>query len=171
MAGRLTEIFNRPSIALARADADHLVASARSAGDFSLIDAITQCEDLLIRYGGHQAAAGFTVRNDLYAEVTRRLTAIANQQIGLFGPRTLPGNPPAEGHLDEILHPSMAELCARLEPFGKDNPVPRYLTRGVRVLNAGYVGANSQHLKLRVGSGQRSIDAPGLELSRPVGRV
>ena len=158
VAGRLNEIFNRPSIALARADADHLVASARSAGDFSLIDAISQCEDLLIRYGGHQAAAGFTVRNDLYAEVARRLTAIANQQIGLFGPEpSLEIH--AEGHLDEILHPSMAELCARLEPFGKDNPVPRYLTRGVRVLNAGYVGANSQHLKLRVGSGQRSIDA------------
>ena len=158
VAGRLTELFNRPSVALARADADHLVASARSVGDFSLIDAISQCEDLLVRFGGHQAAAGFTVRNENYPDVARRLTGIANTRMGLFGPEpSLEIH--AEGALDELLSPAMAELCARLEPFGKDNPVPRYLTRGVRVTNAGYVGANGQHLKLRISSGGRSIDA------------
>ena len=158
VAGRLTELFNRPSIALARADADHLVASARSAGDFSLINAISQCDDLLVRYGGHQAAAGFTVRNEHYNDVANRLTGIANAQIGLFGSEpSLEIH--AEGTLDELLSPAMAELCARLEPFGKDNPVPRYLTRGVRVTNAGYVGANGQHLKLQVSGGGRSIDA------------
>ncbi len=158
VAGRLSELFNRPSISLARADPDHLVASARSSGDFSLINAISQCDDLLVRYGGHQAAAGFTVRNDLYAEVVDRLTGIANAQMGLFGPEpSLEIH--AEGTLDELLSPSMAELCARLEPFGKDNPVPRYLTRQARVLNSGYVGANGQHLKLHVSSGSRSIDA------------
>lgn len=158
VAGRLAELFNRPSIALARADADHLVASARSVSDFSLIDAISQCEDLLVRYGGHQAAAGFTVRNENYPDVAHRLTGIANAQIGLFGPEpSLEIH--AEGSLDELLSPAMAELCSRLEPFGKDNPTPRYLTRGVRITNAGYVGANGRHLKLRVTGGGRSIDA------------
>ena len=158
VAGRLTELFNRPSVALARADADHLVASARSVGDFSLIDAISQCDDLLVKYGGHQAAAGFTVRNERYADVAGRLTGIANARMGLFGPEpSLEIH--AEGALDELLSPELAELCARLEPFGKDNPTPRYLTRSVRVTDAGYVGANGQHLKLRVSSGGRSIDA------------
>ncbi len=158
VAGRLAEMFNRPSIALARADADHLVASARSVANFSLIDAISQCADLLVRYGGHQAAAGFTVRNELYTDVAQRLTGIANAQIGLLGPEpSLEIH--AEGTLDELLSPEMAELCSRLEPFGKDNPTPLYLTRGVRVTNAGFVGSNGQHLKLRVSSGGRSIDA------------
>jgi len=158
VAGRLAELFNRPSVALARADADHLVASARSVDDFSLIDAISQCDDLLVKYGGHQAAAGFTVRNEHYAEVAGRLTGIANAQMGLFGPEpSLEIH--AEGALDELLSPAMADLCARLEPFGKDNPTPRYLTRGVKVTSAGYVGSNGQHLKLRVSSGGRSIDA------------
>lgn len=158
VAGRLTELFNRPAVALARADADHLVASARSIGDFSLINAISQCEDLLVRFGGHQAAAGFTVRKERYTEVADRLSGIANARLGLFAPEpSLEIH--AEGTLDELLAPAMADLCARLEPFGKDNPTPRYLTRGVRVANAGYVGSNGQHLKLRVGSGDRSIDA------------
>ena len=158
VAGRLTELFNRPAIALARADADHLVASARSVGGFSLINAISQCEDLLVRYGGHQAAAGFTVHNEQYGAVVDRLKGIANAEMGLFGPEpSLEIH--AEGTLNELLSPSMADLCTRLEPFGKDNPVPRYLTRGARVLTWGYVGANGQHLKLRVSSGGRDIDA------------
>lgn len=158
IAGRLAETFNRPAVALARADADHLVASARSAGDFNLIEAISQCRDLLVRYGGHQAAAGFTVRNDLLGQVSQRLTDIAKAELGLFEPEpTLQIH--AEGTLDELLTPELAQLCARLEPFGKDNPTPIYLTRRARVLSAGYVGAQGQHLKLHVSSGGRSVDA------------
>ena len=158
VAGRLAELFNRPAIALARADADHLVASARSAGDFNLIAAIAQCDELLVRFGGHQAAAGFTVSNNDYPSVAERLTAIANAEIGLFGPEpTLEIH--AEGSLDELLAPDLRQLCAQLEPFGKDNPAPRYLTRRARVQSWGYVGANRQHLKLQISSGDRAIDA------------
>ena len=158
IAGRLAETFNRPAVALARADADHLVASARSPGEFNLIAAISQCRDLLVRYGGHQAAAGFTVRNDLFAQVSQRLTDIAKAQLGLFEPEpTLQIH--AEGTLDELLSPELSRLCAQLEPFGKDNPTPVYLTRRARVLNAGYVGAQGQHLKLHVSSGGRTVDA------------
>ncbi|MXZ90687.1 MAG: single-stranded-DNA-specific exonuclease RecJ [Chloroflexi bacterium] len=158
IAGRLAETFNRPAVALARADADHLVASARSPGDFNLIAAISQCHDLLVRYGGHQAAAGFTVHNDLFAQVSQRLTDIAKAHLGLFEPEpTLQIH--AEGTLDELLSPELSRLCAQLEPFGKDNPTPVYLTRRARVLNAGYVGAQGQHLKLHVSSGGRTVDA------------
>lgn len=158
VAGRLAETFNRPAIALARADSDHLVASARSAGAFNLIDAIAQCQDLLVRYGGHQAAAGFTVRNADLPALSERLEGIANAALGLFSPEpTLAIH--AEGTLDELLSPELVRLCARLEPFGKDNPTPTYLTRRARVLNAGFVGKERQHLKLRVTGGSRTIDA------------
>lgn len=158
VASRLAETFNRPAIALALADADHLVASARSAGAFSLIDAIAQCQDLLVRYGGHQAAAGFTVRKADLPALTERLEGIANAALGLFGPEpTLAIH--AEGTLDELLSPELARLCARLEPFGKDNPTPLYLTRRARVLEAGFVGKERQHLKLLVRSGGRTSDA------------
>jgi single-stranded-DNA-specific exonuclease len=84
--------------------------------------------------------------------------AIADSELGLFGAEpTLEIH--AEGNLDEILDPEMVRLRERLEPFGKDNPTPRYLARRTRVLNWGYVGANSQHLKLQVSSGSRVMDA------------
>ena len=82
IAGRLAETFNRPAVALARADADHLVASARSPGNFNLIEAISQCGDLLVRYGGHAAAAGFTVRNEDFERASQRLQEIARVRDG-----------------------------------------------------------------------------------------
>ena len=160
VAARLTELFNRPAIALAQTDTEHLVASARSAGGFNLIEAISQCGDLLVRYGGHQAAAGFTVRMADLDAVTERLTGIANAQLGLFGPEPML-EIHAEGSLDEIISPELSALRGQLEPFGKDNPAPRYLTRRARVLSSGYVGANGQHLKLQVSSGDLSIEALG----------
>ncbi len=158
IAGRLAETFHRPAIALAHADAQHLVASARSAGGFNLIEAITQCGDLLVRYGGHQAAAGFTVHRDNLEPAAQRLTAIASAKMGLFAPEPVL-EIHAEGSLDELLSPELAHFCAQLQPFGKDNPVPLFLTRRARVLDCGYVGAQGQHLKLRVSSGGRTVDA------------
>lgn len=158
IAGRLSELFNRPAVALARADADHLVASARSPGHFNLIGAITECGDLLVRYGGHRAAAGFTVRNDQFPHVADRLESIARSETGLFDPEPVL-EIHAEGALDEFFDPGFTRFCQLLEPFGKDNPAPMLLTRRAKVLNAGYVGAQGQHLKLRVNSGGRTIDA------------
>ncbi len=158
IAGRLAETFNRPAIALARADDNHLVASARSAGAFNLIGAISQCQDLLVRYGGHAAAAGFTVRNEEFDSVSLRLQDIAKSTMGLFEPEPVL-EIHAEGSLDELLSQQLADFCARLEPFGKDNPTPVFLTRRARALDWGYVGAQGQHLKLRVSSGGRSVDA------------
>lgn len=158
IAGRLAETFNRPAVSLARADADHLVASARSPGNFNLIEGIAQCRDLLVRYGGHAAAAGFTVRNEQFERVAERLQEIAKSDMGLFEPEPVL-EIHAEGALDELLSPQLAALCAQLEPFGKDNPTPVFLTRRAQVLNWGYVGAQGQHLKLNVSSGGRSVDA------------
>ncbi len=158
IAGRLAETFNRPAVALARADADYLVASARSPGNFNLIEGISQCRDLLVRYGGHAAAAGFTVRNDQFERVAQRLREIAKSDMGLFEPEPVL-EIHAEGALDELLSPQLAALCAQLEPFGKDNPTPVFLTRRAQVLNWGYVGAQGQHLKLNVSSGGRTVDA------------
>ncbi len=158
IAGRLAETFNRPAISLARADENHLVASGRSPSGFNLIEAIARCDDLLVRYGGHRAAAGFTVHVDNLDAVADRLRGIAQSEMGLFEPEpTIEIH--AEGTFDELLSPEMAEICSQLEPFGKDNPSPVFLTRRARVLNWGYVGAQGQHLKLQVTSGARSIDA------------
>lgn len=158
IASRLAETFNRPAVALAWADDQHLVASARSPGTLNLIETISKCDDMLVRYGGHAAAAGFTVRHSDLDEVAKRLHGIAGAEMGLFEPEPAI-EIQAEGRLDQLLSPELARLCAQLEPFGKENPTPQFLTRRAQVLNWGYVGANGQHLKLNVSSGGRNVDA------------
>ena len=161
VAARLAENFHRPSVAVAATgDGEHLVASARSAGDFNLIEAVAGCADLLVRYGGHAAAAGFTVRRELLPAVSERLLGSAGAAMGLLAPEpTLEIH--AEGTLGELLSPAMARLRQQLEPFGKGNPTPRYLTRSAEVRWSGYVGRQQQHLKLRVANGGREMDAMG----------
>ena len=161
MAARLAENFHRPAVAVAATgDGEHLVASARSAGDFNLIEAVGGCADLLARYGGHAAAAGFTVRRELLPAVSERLLGSAGAAMGLLAPEpTLEIH--AEGTLGELISPAMARLRQQLEPFGKGNPTPRYLTRSAEVRWSGYVGRQQQHLKLRVASGGREMDAMG----------
>ena len=94
----------------------------------------------------------------IWSPVSQRLRGIAKAEFGLFEPEPML-EIHAEGALDELLSPQLAEFCARLEPFGKDNPAPVFLTRRAQVLNWGYVGAQGQHLKLHVSSGGRSVDA------------
>lgn len=158
VASRLAETFNRPAVALARSEPGLLVASGRSPGTFNLIQAISKCSDLLVRYGGHAAAAGFTVRDSDFVNVAERLQDIGRSEMGLFEPEAAL-EIHAEGALGTLLSPEMGSFCARLEPFGKDNPVPVFLTRRAQVVNWGYVGANGQHLKLNVSSGGHTVDA------------
>jgi single-stranded-DNA-specific exonuclease len=80
-ASRLTETYYRPAI-VAHIDTDTTRGSCRSIPEFHITDALDQCADLLVRHGGHAAAAGFTVENDKLDELVSRLKDIAREQLG-----------------------------------------------------------------------------------------
>ncbi|HRQ33722.1 MAG TPA: single-stranded-DNA-specific exonuclease RecJ, partial [Anaerolineales bacterium] len=75
-ASRLTERYYRPSIVAAQG-AEETRGSCRSIPEFHITDALDQCKNLLVRHGGHAAAAGFTVKNENIPELIMRLKAIA----------------------------------------------------------------------------------------------
>ena len=80
-ASRLTEMYYRPSVVAAKS-ADETRGSCRSIPEFHITDALDQCKDLLVRHGGHAAAAGFTVKNQNLPELVSRLKEIARTQLG-----------------------------------------------------------------------------------------
>ena len=147
VAGRLAERYRRPAVALSLSD-EQAVASARSIPGFSIIDAIRSVEGLLVRYGGHSQAAGFTVARQALDEVGRRLESYAADRLG-----TLDLTPAVEidavAKLPELTRAAQ-EWLAALEPFGKGNPRPVFASLGVRVLEAQTMGQDQQHLRLRV---------------------
>lgn len=162
VAGRLTELFFRPAIVMEAGDSESR-ASCRSIPQFDITHALDQCADLLVRHGGHAQAAGFTIRNENIPVFREQLTDIA--RAALDGQELLPTlDIDAELHSDELTL-DLARTLQQLEPTGHNHPTPRFVTYGLRVIEARSVGKESQHLKLRLARPNNSpIDGIGFRL-------
>jgi single-stranded-DNA-specific exonuclease len=156
VAGRLTEEFYRPSLVV-ELGSDESRGSARSIPEFNITAALDQCSDLLIRYGGHAAAAGCTVANRHLETLQERLKALAAEQLeGVELTPTLLVD--AEVELSEANWATQA-LLTQLEPCGYANPSPLLLSRRVIVRDARPVGTDERHLKLILSDGRVVWDA------------
>ncbi len=144
-ASRLTEAHYRPSIVVELGEEESR-GSCRSIPEFHITRALDRCADLLIRYGGHAAAAGFTVATANLDALRQRLQAIAAEQLsGLDLRPTLSID--ADIPLAEVDWATHA-LLHQIEPCGEGNPRPVLLSRGVEVRDRRTMGRERQHLKL-----------------------
>jgi single-stranded-DNA-specific exonuclease len=144
-ASRLTETYYRPAIVASQGH-EETRGSCRSIPEFHITDALDQCAELLVRHGGHAAAAGFTVRNENLPELVRRLKEIAAQKLSVQDLRpTVTAD--AELSLTQ-LGPEMIKNLSYLEPTGYGNPDPAFVARNVKVRSFRTVGAEGKHLKL-----------------------
>jgi single-stranded-DNA-specific exonuclease len=144
-AARLTETYYRPAIVAAKGP-EETRGSCRSIPEFHITDALDACADLLVRHGGHAAAAGFTVRNQNLPELVRRLTALAEARLGSSELRPTLGAD-MELKLSSLSFDLLRQLIV-LEPTGYGNREAVYVSRSVRVKAARAVGADGRHLKL-----------------------
>lgn len=162
VAARLTERFHRPAIVL-RMEEELARGSARSINGFDIHEALCSCHDLLTQYGGHAAAAGVQLQS---ARVPKFRGAINEFARGVFAERDLTPELAIDlelepGELTWDLHRDLQKL----QPFGEDNPSPLFLMRGVQnQYPPRIVGSN--HLKLNVRLGDRSMAAIGFGLAR-----
>src|SRR5215211_6056136 len=146
-ASRLTEMYYRPAI-VASKGAEETRGSCRSIPEFHITDALDLCKDLLVRHGGHAAAAGFTVKNENLPELVSRLKEIAKDQLGSRDLRqTLSAD--LEVPLSQLSF-EVLEHLKFLEPTGYGNPEAVFVSRNVKVKMARTVGAEGRHLKLTV---------------------
>ncbi|HEX7101013.1 MAG TPA: single-stranded-DNA-specific exonuclease RecJ [Nitrolancea sp.] len=130
VAGRLTERFYRPSLALSVGD-EISRGSARSIAEFNIVEALDKCSDLLLEHGGHSQAAGLSIKTSDIPLLEARLIGLAGEAFGNELPR-MPVTIDAELHGRE-LSLETAQLLTLLEPFGAGNPEPRFLLRSVMV--------------------------------------
>jgi len=155
-ASRLMETYYRPAI-VASQGPEFTRGSCRSISEFHITRALDRCTDLLVRHGGHAAAAGFTAHNDNVPELITRLQAIAAEQLSSLDLRpTLRID--MEIPLRE-LKPELLPYLDQLEPTGMDNPQAVFASRGLEVRYSRTVGHDNSHLKLVVNDGRLSYDA------------
>ncbi len=158
-ASRLTEAFYRPAIIGHRGD-EVTVASCRSIPEFHITQALDACSDLLVRHGGHAAAAGFTVRNEHCDTLVDRLTAIAQEQLSevVLEPELIIDRENILENLGGKFIPGILEDLHQLEPTGRGNPEPIFVSRDVAVRHARCVGKEGSHLKLTLQAGRNLFD-------------
>lgn len=167
-AARLTEAYYRPAV-VGQTSQDTTRCSCRSIPEFHITDALDRCRDILVRHGGHAAAAGFTVRNEHLSELVSRLKAIAAESLdGRELRPTLSAD--AEVPLGQLSF-DVLKYLDYLQPTGYGNPEAVFVSRGVQVKSSRTVGQEGKHLKLTLsdpnspGAGARvSFDAIGFRL-------
>ncbi len=145
VASRVVEEFYRPTALISLKDGIGK-GSARSIHGFDLYRGMRECADLLLGFGGHKYAAGFSIAEDRIPAFRERLDGIVRRDVGPEGfERTVMVDGPVK--LAELTIELVRGL-EQLEPFGRGNPEPRLGARDLAVLSARTVGNN--HLKMRL---------------------
>ena len=155
VASRLSEKYSRPSFMI------HLnggvgKGSCRSWGGFNLFAALESCSDLLLGFGGHELAAGFTIDEANIPAFRARMNQYAAEYwVGKTPESALEVDveirQPGRVTLQEV------EALTALEPYGSGNARPLFCLMGATLLRTQNVGQN-RHLKLRLGKGNAQFD-------------
>ncbi|MFO7957501.1 MAG: single-stranded-DNA-specific exonuclease RecJ [Candidatus Brocadiia bacterium] len=157
VASRLAERYNRPTFVFAR-DEEYARGSARSIPGFPLYTAVCECADLLEEYGGHQGAAGLTLRTDNLPAFVERINGVAAELMA--GGEAVP-EMTLDGEIDlRRLNHNLVREISRLEPFGEGNPQPVFAASGLKVVgNPRVVGSTSRHLAFMVRQNDTTLRA------------
>jgi single-stranded-DNA-specific exonuclease len=144
-ASRLVDAHYRPAVVAAKGPAETR-GSCRSIPEFHITDALDKCADLLVRHGGHAAAAGFTVKNEKLPELVVRLKELAQLELGSLELRPIL-SADMELPLSALDFELLGEL-GQLEPTGYGNREAVFISRKAKVKSSRVVGAEGRHLKL-----------------------
>jgi len=157
VASRLVEKYYLPTV-LISVEGDIGKGWARSIPGFHVYEALKDCGDVLLRFGGHKYAAGLSIEAGKIPEFRRRLKTVAAQRLTLddLTPKL---QIDAEVELDDI-DMDFVRTVETFSPFGPQNMRPVFLTRNLSTVGQPYiVGRN--HLKMRVRKGEKNFDVIG----------
>ena len=150
-ASRVQEKTGRPTIVISVQDSLGK-GSGRSRRPFHLVKALEEAKDLLLKFGGHEFAAGLTVDAKNLEALRERINAVALREIS--DAQLLPElDLDCWCQLSEINAELMAQMT-QLQPFGLKNPRPVFAARGCVLLpGTRPVGADGSHLKVSLRQG------------------
>ena len=163
VSSRITEKYQLPSILISFegnkgeiSDEDIGKGSGRSVKGLNLVEALSSCRDILEKFGGHELAAGLTVKRKNLPELRRRLEAYARAYINSDTAENVLS---ADAELlPEDVTLEQAEQFSQLEPYGPGNTMPLLVIRDLTVSDIVSVG-EGKHTKLTLDCGGRPVTA------------
>lgn len=151
VANRLVERYYRPT-ALISTDPETGIGrgSCRSIPCFNIHEALLECSDYLIEFGGHAHAAGFSIAADAIPSFREALNKAAMERLN---PEDLVPSVAIDAEIALAdLDRQLLQTFADMEPFGHGNDEPRLGTFGVPVRSSRRIGKDGAHLRLELGS-------------------
>ena len=147
VASKLVETYKKP-VFIIGIRGDTATGSARSFGDFSAADAVRAADDIVLRGGGHSAAAGVTLETAQIPAFRRRVNEFYDSLNLTDQVRFL--QPSADVEIKDFteITEELVEQIARMEPFGNGNPEPILKIAHAVVAGVRRMGANGQHVKI-----------------------
>jgi single-stranded-DNA-specific exonuclease len=157
VASRVLQEFYRPAIIIGGENGE-MRGSGRSITGFDLAAALRECDDLLLRHGGHAMAAGLSILPDKIDSLRKKMNELARRSLK---PDDLRPSLrlDAEVGLDEISFQTLGELD-KMKPCGQENPALQFCARNLshaRPLQR--IGAEKQHVKMWVSDGAAMHEA------------
>jgi single-stranded-DNA-specific exonuclease len=146
VAGKLAQAYNRPTLVYRRGEG--LVSgSGRSIPGFNLLGALQACDDVFDRYGGHQAAAGFSLPADRLDELIERFQEVVRETLPVERLEPILW---IDGYLKpETICYDFARSLERLAPFGAGFQYPTFAARDLRLTESRQLGNEGQHWRAR----------------------
>ena len=164
VASRITEKYVRPAILVSfegnesaeRTPDDIGKGSGRSIKGMNLVDALCHCSDHLVKFGGHELAAGLSVTR---GELDNFRNLINDYARSILTEKDMIQTVEADCELDfSELNLSLAKSIQLLEPYGVSNPIPVFIMRGVTVAEISGI-SDGKHTRLALGNGRYNISA------------
>lgn len=160
VSSKITEMYFKPSILLSFEEDGMGKGSGRSIPGFDLHEALTQCSDIIEKFGGHSMAVGVTVRKSQFLKFKEKFEQIASN-----------------AHIDEMIpviqvdskidvkdiNKEMVESLKQLEPFGEGNRMPVFLFKNLKIDSIRAL-SEGKHLKLTLKDNNTIISAIGFNL-------
>ena len=157
VSSKITEKFYKPSILFA-IDGDEAKGSGRSVNGFNLFGALENCSDLLEKFGGHELAAGLTIKADNIEKFRKKINSCSQNQINdaMLTPTI---------QLDAAIKVPYITLetvndINKLQPFGVDNPTPSFAVRSIKIHKIS-VMSDGKHLRMTLLKDGKYLDSVG----------
>lgn len=157
VSSKITEKFYKPSILFA-IDGDEAKGSGRSVNGFNLFGALENCSDLLEKFGGHELAAGLTIKSENIEAFRKKINSCSKGQFTetMMTPTIM---------LDAAIKVPYITLDTvndinQLQPFGVDNPTPSFAVRNIKIHKIS-VMSDGRHLRMTLLKEGKYLDAVG----------
>jgi single-stranded-DNA-specific exonuclease len=169
VASRLVEKYYRPTIMLTTVDGI-AKGSARSISRFNIYNALEQCKDLLVQFGGHEAAAGLALEIENIGEFRKKFNDVVKESLS--NDDLLPEiNIDSQLKFSEIT-PKFFRILEQFSPFGPGNMRPAFLTENVQVCNyPRIVGSDHLVLALKQEGANKTFDAIGFNMGEYANQI